>query len=130
MLFFIYQAFKRIIVFFLSNVQFNAFSLDYFFNSKFFLICFLQFFFVECTNNFLSIKIINDICPCLFFHFCNVKNLFRPIWSVTFCKNVFLCFFILTISPILNLGSLSLISLIQRIYVFDFTSTGLILIVL
>ena len=65
-----------------------------------------------------------------FFNFFNVKNLFRLIWNVTFCKNVFLCFFILTISPILNLGSLSLISLIQRIYVFDFTSTGLILIVL
>ena len=43
---------------------------------------------------------------------------------------MFFYVFILTISPILNLGSLSLISLIQRIYVFDFTSTGLILIVL
>ena len=33
---------------------------------------------------------------------------------------------ILTISPILNLGSLSLISLLELINVLDFTSTGLI----
>ena len=36
---------------------------------------------------------------------------------------------ILTISPILNLGSPSIISLLESIYVLDFTSLGLILIV-
>ena len=44
---------------------------------------------------------------------------------------MFLCFDILTISPNLNLGSsLSLISLLELISVFHFTSTGFILIVL
>ena len=42
----------------------------------------------------------------------------------------FLSFDILTISPILNLGSLSLISFIELIYVFHFTSKGFVLIVL
>ena len=41
-----------------------------------------------------------------------------------------LYFDILTIWPTLNLGSLSLISLLESIYVFDFTSTGFMLIVL
>ena len=39
-------------------------------------------------------------------------------------------FDILTISLILKLGSLLLVSLVESIYVFDFTSTGFILIVL
>ena len=43
---------------------------------------------------------------------------------------MFLSFDILTISPILNLGSLSLISLPEFIYVFDFNSTGFILVLL
>ena len=43
---------------------------------------------------------------------------------------MFLYFDVLTISPILNLGSLLLISLLEAIYVLDFTSTGFILIVL
>ena len=38
-------------------------------------------------------------------------------------------FDILTISLISNLGSLLLVSLVESIYVFDFTSTGFILIV-
>ena len=43
---------------------------------------------------------------------------------------MFLYFHILTISPILNLGSSTLILLLESIYVLDFTSTGFILIVL
>ena len=39
-------------------------------------------------------------------------------------------FDILTISLILKLGSLLLVSLVESIYVFDFTSAGFILIVL
>ena len=43
---------------------------------------------------------------------------------------MFLYLDIITISPILNVGSLSLISLLESIYVLDFTSTGFILTVL
>ena len=43
---------------------------------------------------------------------------------------MFLYFEILTVSPILNLGPLWFISLSDSIYLFDFTSTGFILIVL
>ena len=45
-------------------------------------------------------------------------------------RKFFLYSDILTISPILNLGSLSLISLLELIYVFRFTSPGFIFIVL
>ena len=68
--------------------------LDYFFNSKFFLTCFLQFVFVKCSNNIFFIKIINNIRPRhSIFNFFNHKNFFRPIWSVTFCKNIFIFWF-------------------------------------
>ena len=78
------------------------------------MICFFQFFFVQCSNNFFSIKIINNISIWhSIFNFFNHKNFFRPIWNVT--------------SPILNLGSLLLISLLESIYVFHFTSAGFIL---
>ena len=43
-------------------------------------------------------------------------------------EKMFLSFDILTMSPILNLGSLSLISLPGSIYVFDFNSKGFILV--
>ena len=43
---------------------------------------------------------------------------------------MFLYFEIPTVSPILNLGPLLFISLSDSIYLFDFTSTGFILIVL
>ena len=43
---------------------------------------------------------------------------------------MFLYFDIQRISPNLNLGSLSLISLLESVYVLDFTSTGFILVVL
>ena len=79
--------------------------------------------------------IINNKCPwkCVF-NFFNHKNLFRPIWSVNFCKFFFLIldlyFDILTLQPILNLGPLLWISLLEPIYEFDFTSISFILIVL
>ena len=41
-------------------------------------------------------------------------------------EKMFLSFDILTMSPILNLGSLSLISLPELIYVFGFNSAGFI----
>ena len=99
----------------------------HFFNSKLFLIYFLQFIFIKSSNNLFSIKIINNICPRRsIFNFFNHKNFFRPIWSITFCKNIFMLWY----SPILNWGSLSLISLLEPIYVFFFTSTSFILILL
>ena len=65
-------------------------SFYYFFNSKFILICFWQFFFVKSSNNFFSIKIINNICQRHnVFNFLNQKHFFWPIWNVTFCKNIF-----------------------------------------
>ena len=53
----------------------------------------------------------------LFNHF-NHQNFFTSIWSVTFAK-IFLRFDILTISPILNLGYLSLFSSLESIHVLD-----------
>ena len=92
------------------------------FSIKLFLICFLQFVFVERSNNFFFNKIINNICPRhRIFNFFNHKHLFRRIWSN---------FDILTLYPILNFGFLSLISLVESTYVFDFTSKRFILIVL
>ena len=54
---------KRIIVSFPFNIWFISFSLYYFFNSKLFLICFLQFIFVKRSNNFFTFQITNNICP-------------------------------------------------------------------
>ena len=68
--------------------------LYYFFNSKLFLICFLQFFFVKVSNNFFTIKITNNICPWhSVFNLFNHKTLFRLTWNVTFSKNVFIFIF-------------------------------------
>ena len=53
------------------------------------MICFLQFFFIKWSSNLFAIKDINNIYPWLgIFNFFNHKNLFRPIWSVTFYKNI------------------------------------------
>ena len=91
---------------------------------------FFAILFWKCSKNFFSIKITNKICPrhCIF-NFFNLKNFFIPIWSVTFCQSI-LYFYILTISLILNLGSLLLISLLEPMYLLDFTLAGFILIVL
>ena len=53
------------------------------------MICFLQFFFVKCSNNYFVVKITNNIYPRnSFLNFFNHKNFFRPISKITFCKNV------------------------------------------
>ena len=69
----------------------SPFLLITFFYSEFFLISLLQFSFTKCSNNFSTIKIINNICPwnCIF-NFINNKSFFRPIWYVSFCENIFL----------------------------------------
>ena len=48
---------------------------------------FFDIFCIKCSHNFFTFEIANDICP-------RNKTLisvisFRPIWNVTFCKNVF-----------------------------------------
>ena len=62
---------------YLFHLTYSLWFFYYFFNSKFLLVCFLQFLFVECYNNFFSIKITKYICP--FFNFFNHKNFFRRI---------------------------------------------------
>ena len=54
------------------------------------LISLLQFFFIKCSNNFFTIEIINNICSWnSIFYFTNNKTFFRPVWCVSFSKNVF-----------------------------------------
>ena len=64
----------------------------------------------------------------VFLTFLVTKNFSDHFGAQSFAK--MFRFDILTISPTLNLGSLSSTSLLESIYVLDFTSTGLILIVL
>ena len=81
------------IISFPFNISFIGISLDYFFNSKLFLICFLQFFFVKRSNNLFPVKITiaKNICPRhSVFNFFNHTNFFWSIWSVIFCKNIFI----------------------------------------
>ena len=48
-------------------------------------------FFVKYSTNLFSIRIVNNICPWhSIFNFLTHKNFFRPIWSVTFWKNIFI----------------------------------------
>ena len=62
---------------------------NYFFNPKLLLVYPLQFVFIKRSNNFFTIKIINDVSP---WHsainvFVN-KNVFRSICSEAFYRNV------------------------------------------
>ena len=90
---------------------------DYFFNSELFLVRFLPLLFHKRSNNFITIKITNNVCQQIsIFNFFNHKNFFTPVWNVIFCKNVF-NFDILLWSPTLNLGSSFSFSLLKSIYV-------------
>ena len=85
LIFFINPIVKRILVAFPFNIQFIAFSNNYFFSYRLYLICFLQFFFVKRSSNFFTLEITNKICPRdSIFNFLNHKHFFRPIQSVTF----------------------------------------------
>ena len=46
-------------------------------------------FFVKCFNNFKTFKI-TLIPQNSIFNFCNHKTFFKPIWNITFSKNVFI----------------------------------------
>ena len=79
-----------------------VFSLNCIFNSKFYFICFLQFYCTKRPKNLFTVKIANNICPRdSAFIFFNHKNFLRPIWNIAFCKKFFY-FDILTGSPTLN----------------------------
>ena len=71
-----------------------SYFLNYFSYSKFLLICFFQLFFIKYSNNLSTIKIVINICSwdCIS-NFTNYKNFFRPAWSISFSKNVFLIWF-------------------------------------
>ena len=57
---------------------------------KYFLVCLLQFLFIKRSNSFFVVKVIHNIFPWnSVFDFCNHKNFFWPIGSVSFSKNVF-----------------------------------------
>ena len=89
---------------------------------------FFQFFFVKCSNNFFPVKIICNIClRHSIFNFFNQKNFFRPIWSVTFCKNVFIFWYSKNIT---NFKFKIFISLLESICILDVTRIGVILILL
>ena len=73
------------------DLQLVSFFLNYFFYTKFFFICLLQFFFIECSNNLITGLYdpwSNDPWDCIF-NFFTHKNFFRPIWSIAFDKIVF-----------------------------------------
>ena len=90
-IFFINPTIKWIIIAFPFDVQFTFFSFKHFFYSKFFLTTFLQFSFIKASSDFFTIQVTNNISSrkCIF-NFTNNKNIFLPIWSVSFSKNVFI----------------------------------------
>ena len=68
--------------------------LNDFFYPKSLLICFWSLFFIKCSTNFFTIEIINNISPWnSIFSFFNHKNFFRPIWSISFSKKVFILWY-------------------------------------
>ena len=72
-------------------IKFISFLLGYLFYSKFFFICFLQFIFIKHSNNIFTIEIIDNLCSWNnIYNFFDYKNSFRPIWSISFSKSVFL----------------------------------------
>ena len=105
--FFIDPTIKWIIITFPFNIYFFAFPLDYVFNSKLFLICFLQLFFLKSYSVFFPLRIflINNIS--------NHKTFFRPIWSVTSCKNIFIFWY-----------SDNIITFKLRIFIINFFTRG------
>ena len=85
--FFIILAIKWIIIIFQFKMKFITFILYYFFYPN----LFFAFLFYKTFQSFFSIKVLCYICLrySIFNFFCH-KNFFRPIWSVTFRKNIFI----------------------------------------
>ena len=131
--FFINPTVTRIIVAFPFNIQFIAFSLYYFLNSKFFLIFFIfLILLLKRFNNFFAYKITNNLCLMHnAFSFFNHRTFFKAISNIAFCKNVFIFWYSNNITnfKFTILGN-NFFTLIISIYVLYLTSTCLILIVI
>ena len=125
MSFFINPTVSELLYHFHFNIQFITFSLYYFFNSKVFLICLLQFVFNVPTIS----SPLRSLHRTVFLTFLIRKTSSDQFGVYLFAK-MFLYFDLLTISLILNLGFWLLISLLESIHVLDFTWTGFIKIVL
>ena len=130
----------------LLNELFYPFHLTYNL-SPFFLITFSilnSFWFVFCNAFSWNVptvssplrSLITYVHRIVFLTFFNHKKFFRPIWSVNFCKNVFTFWNSNSITNfnfrifIINFLSRLIDFLIDWLYLFDFTSTGYILLVL
>ena len=87
---FINLTIKQTIASFPFNKHILVFSLDCFSNCSV-LNYFLHFFFAKSSNNSFAVRIVNNVSPRhSIFNFFNHKNFFRPIWSVTFRKKLFM----------------------------------------
>ena len=54
------------------------------------LISLLQFFFIKCSNNFFTLRsLITYVHGTVFLTLLITKTFFRPIWCVSFSKNIF-----------------------------------------
>ena len=111
------------------NMQFITFLFNYLFNSELFLICFFLFFLMKSSNNIFTVKMTNKWCPRhSAFNSRNHKIFFRPIWSVSFCKDVFILWYSYMITNF-KVKIFLVIFFSKLIYVLDFPSTGVILII-
>ena len=90
----------------------------------------LQFFFVNITAISLPLRLLITYVHGTVFLNSVITKTFSDQFGVQPFAKMFLYFDILVTSLILNLGSLSLSFLLESTYVFDFTSTGFILIAL
>ena len=76
----------------------------------------------------IAFEIMNNTCPGnIIFNFCDYKNFFRPIWSISFSKKVSVFWYY---NMITNLKFRIFIILLESIYVSFLKLTGFILIVL
>ena len=65
----------------------------------------------------------------MYFNLFNHKDLFRPIWRVIFCKNVFIFWYSYLIANF-RFRIFIIFSTLKSIYMLDFISTGFILMLL
>ena len=122
---------KLIIVSFGFNISFITFFLAYFFNFKLFFIFFGNSFswYVPTTYSPLRWLIIY-VHGTTSLNF-SIKKIFRPTWSVTFCKNIFIFWYSNNITNFkFRIFIIIFFINIESIYTFDFASAGFILIVL
>ena len=74
-------------------MSFISFSFNDFLCPKFFLIYFLQFFFIKSSNNFFTIKIINNMCNGAVFLASLITKAFLDQFGVYPLAKTFLYFF-------------------------------------